>query len=182
MRTIFDSRRLIGTVASVAALLLVSACGGEKQTQARAPTPTARALGRANTQPVPNTPTASNVAISSDVMRACNIPDGDAYFAFDSSRLTKFDYSPLDAVANCFTHGPMAGRNLRLIGHADPRGAAEYNMTLGQSRADAVASYLSGHGMSSAKESTTSRGAMDATGHNETGWAHDRRVDVMLAN
>ena len=29
---------------------------------------------------------------------------------------------------------------------------------------------------------TTSRGALDAIGRDETGWAHDRRVDVMLAN
>src|SRR5579863_10538051 len=150
MSTIFDSRRLVGTVASVAALLLFGACSGEKQTQARVPrASTVRALGRANTQPVQpaNAPSASNVAISSEVMRACNIPDGDAYFAFDSSKLTGFDYAPLDAVATCFTHGPLAGRKLSLVGHADPRGASEYNMTLGQSRADSVATYLTERGV-----------------------------------
>ena len=75
----------------------------------------------------------------------------------------------------------MSGRKLHLVGHADPRGSADYNVTLGQSRADAVASYLDTHGMSSDKTKATSRGAMDATGQNETGWAHDRRVDVLLA-
>ena len=185
MRAIFDSRRLVSTVTSAVALLLCAGCGGEKQTQARMPTaPPVRAVGRAIMPPAepPNTPTASNVAISSEVMRACNIPDGDAYFAFDSSKITGFDYKPLDAVATCFTHGPLAGRRMRLIGHADPRGAADYNMTLGQSRADSVATYLTERGVSSANASTTSRGAMDATGHDETSWAHDRRVDVMLAN
>jgi peptidoglycan-associated lipoprotein len=75
----------------------------------------------------------------------------------------------------------MAGRKMDLIGHADPRGSSDYNMTLGQSRADAVASYLDSRGMSTLKTRTTSRGAMDATGRDETGWAHDRRVDILLA-
>jgi len=130
---------------------------------------------------VANTPTASNISISEEVLRACNIPDTDAYFAFDSSRLTAFDHGPLDAVANCFTRGPMAGRKLDLVGHADPRGPSDYNVTLGQSRADAVASYLNGHGVNSDQMKATSRGATDATGQDETGWAHDRRVDLMLA-
>ena len=56
----------------------------------------------------------------------------------------------------------MAGRTVDLVGHADPRGPSDYNVTLGQSRADAVASYLEG------------------TGRDETGWAHDRRVDFSL--
>jgi peptidoglycan-associated lipoprotein len=174
---------LVMTVPVAAAVLLV-ACGGEKQMHATAPSiPLAEPMGRTNMQPAspPNTPTASNISISQEVLRACNIPDGDAYFAFDSSRLTAFDHGPLDAVATCFTTGPMAGRKLDLVGHADPRGASEYNITLGQSRADAVSTYLNGKGLSRAKVTATSRGAMDATGTDETGWAHDRRVDVLLA-
>jgi peptidoglycan-associated lipoprotein len=55
-------------------------------------------------------------------------------------------------------------------------------MTLGQSRADGVAAYLTARGVRPTNAATTSRGAMDATGRDETGWAHDRRVDVMLSN
>jgi peptidoglycan-associated lipoprotein len=54
-------------------------------------------------------------------------------------------------------------------------------MTLGQARSDAVAAYLGDHGLNRSQVSTSSRGAMDATGRDETGWAHDRRVDVLLA-
>jgi peptidoglycan-associated lipoprotein len=174
------------TATAVVALgLPVAACGGEKPTHAKTPPPSqAETTGVTNAQPpvrLPNTATASNVSISEDVLRACNIPDSDAYFRFDSSELTTFDHGPLDAVAECFTRGPMAGRKMDLVGHADPRGASDYNMTLGQSRADAVASYLDTRGMSASKTWTTSRGAMDATGRDETGWAHDRRVDIRLA-
>jgi peptidoglycan-associated lipoprotein len=186
MKTLTDFGRFLNSMAPMAIALLLSACGGEKQLHAEAPVVPARgSVGRANAQPatqVPNTPTASNVSISEEVLRACNIPDGDAYFAFDSSHVTAFDDQPLNEVATCFTQGPMAGRRLHLIGHADPRGASDYNMTLGQSRADAVAAYLTVRGVSRANATSTTRGAMDATGHDETGWAHDRRVDVLLAN
>jgi len=57
----------------------------------------------------------------------------------------------------------------------------DYNMTLGQARSDAVAAYLGDHGLNRSQVSTSSRGAMDATGRDETGWAHDRRVDISLA-
>jgi peptidoglycan-associated lipoprotein len=175
-----SSVRWAGALVPLALGVVLAACGGEKQLQAEAPAPP---LGRANAQSVspPNTSTASNVSISEDILKACNIPDTDAYFAFDSAHLTAFDHGPLDAVATCFTRGPLAGRKVDLVGHADPRGTSDYNMTLGQSRAEAVASYLTGHGMAADKTSATSRGAMDATGRDETGWAHDRRVDLQLA-
>lgn len=185
MMSLVRSPRFIACVAPAALALLLGACGGEKQTQAKAPAPPPAPIGVTNVQPQsppPNTPTASTVVIAPEILRACNIPDMDAYFAFDSSKLTKFDLSPLDALATCFTTGPMAGRTLRLVGHADPRGPSEYNLTLGQYRADAVSGYLVGHGLAQQHVTTTSRGAMDATGREETGWAHDRRVDVYLGN
>jgi peptidoglycan-associated lipoprotein len=122
------------------------------------------------------------VSISDEIRSRCAIPDADAYFPFDSARVTSNDRSPLDLVARCFTNGPLAGRSIKLVGRADPRGESDYNLTLGQSRADAVGTYLDGHGVDKAKTETTSRGAMDATGSDETGWQHDRRVDVLLAN
>ncbi len=186
MKTTMSFRHALAPTIPVAFALALGACGGEKQLHAEsAPTPPAAPVERASAPaptPVPDTATATNISISESVLRACNIPDGDAYFAFDSSRLTAFDHTPLEKVAHCFTAGPMAGHGLELVGHADPRGATEYNVALGQSRADSVASYLSSRGLSRTKESTTSRGAMDATGHDETGWAHDRRVDVLIAN
>ena len=88
---------------------------------------------------------------------------------------------PLKDVARCFSSGPLKGKAMKIIGHADPRGDGDYNFSLGQRRADGVASYLQGVGMSQAQLSTTSRGAMDATGADEPTWAKDRRVDLVLA-
>jgi peptidoglycan-associated lipoprotein len=122
------------------------------------------------------------VAISDEIRSRCGIPDQDAYFTFDSARLTSHDRTPLDSVARCFVSGPLKGRHVKLVGRADPRGEAEYNMTLGQSRADEVGQYLVARGLSRTMTMTTSRGAMDATGTDEASWERDRRVDVMLGN
>lgn len=162
------------------------ACG-DKPPPPKAPTsttteaPTAAAPKR---ELPPETPTAegpSSVRISDEIVRLCGIKANDAYFAFDSAALRKDDIHVLDQVATCFATGPLKGRTLRVVGHTDPRGPAEYNITLGQSRADAVAGYVSGKGLDKAKVQSSSRGAMDAEGTNEAGWAKDRRVDLVLA-
>jgi peptidoglycan-associated lipoprotein len=128
------------------------------------------------------TPQPTSVSISDEIRSRCGIPDADAYFQFDSARVTSADRTPLDKVATCFTRGPLSGHSVKLVGRADPRGPTDYNMTLGESRADAVASYLGSHGMAKDKTLSTSRGAMDADGTDERGWQHDRRVDVLLGN
>jgi peptidoglycan-associated lipoprotein len=74
-----------------------------------------------------------------------------------------------------------AAMALVLVGRADPRGEAEYNMNLGATRADAVKHYLAQLGVAGGRLATTSRGALDAQGHDETTWATDRRVDLRLA-
>ncbi len=129
----------------------------------------------------PNSPTASAVRISPEILKACGIKDNDAHFAFDSADLRPGELNALDAVAVCFTTGPLKGRVLRIVGHADPRGSAEYNVALGQSRADAVSTYIVGKGLDRAKAQSSSRGEMDATGTDEPSWAQDRRVDLLLA-
>ncbi len=131
--------------------------------------------------PTADTPTASVVAIDPAIQKACGISANEALFAFDSAKVQPGAEKLLDSVVTCFLKGPLKGRSLRLVGRADPRGESEYNLSLGQSRADAIAHYLSVKGLDSAHQSATSRGAMDAMGKDEPGWAKDRRVDLLLA-
>ena len=65
-----------------------------------------------------------------------------------------------------------------LTGHCDPRGEQEFNMSLGENRAEAVKVFLIGLGVPAEKIRTSSRGELDATGTDEAGWANDRRVDI----
>lgn len=97
---------------------------------------------------------------------------------------------PPDVLRRRATEGSrelLRERSAHRPSHA-PRGArrsarhAECSFTLGQSRADAVARYLGSQALARRAMMTTSRGARDATGSDETGWAHDRRLDVLLAN
>jgi peptidoglycan-associated lipoprotein len=128
----------------------------------------------------PNSPTASAVRIADEIVKACGIQAPDAYFAFDSSDVRPDDASVLAQLVTCFTTGPLAGKQMKLVGHADPRGGSDYNMTLGQSRADSVKDYIVSHGLNKSKTDSASRGAMDASGVDEPSWARDRRVDIML--
>jgi peptidoglycan-associated lipoprotein len=164
-----------------AALLTATACATAKPVEPpRSPSIATNAGTRSN---LPNpAPTTGTIAVSADIRAACGISDEDAYFAFDSAALEGKDISPLDAIARCFTVGPLKGRSMRLVGHADPRGSSEYNLVLGQRRADSVEGYLDHHGVTRSHVETTSRGSMDATGNDETGWTRDRRVDVMLGS
>jgi len=124
----------------------------------------------------------NELVVSEELLRACKLDMGNAQeapkFDFDQSFIRAEDRGVLDQVARCVTTGPLKGRTLRLTGRADPRGEQEYNMTLGSSRADAVARYLRALGVTSNQLTETSRGKLDATGTDEASWQLDRRVDI----
>lgn len=127
------------------------------------------------------TPSSGSIQIDDRILQACgDLPK--ARFAFDSSTIVGEAATVLDALAKCFTTGPLAGKGMKIVGHADPRGEVEYNLGLGQRRAGGVAEYLAGKGMEKAKLETSSKGDLEATGVDEAGWANDRRVDVLLAD
>jgi peptidoglycan-associated lipoprotein len=161
------------------------ACGSDPKPPPEAPAPAPAA-------PAPQAPTAQNpkpqddgssgqINISDEILKACGIQQSKAMFGFDSAQIQSGDQPVLNKLAECFISGPLKGRSMRLVGHADPRGEPEYNMVLGGRRADNVKSYLVRKGLPDAKAETTSRGEMDATGSDEASWASDRRVDISLA-
>lgn len=71
-----------------------------------------------------------------------------------------------------------------LQGHADERGSTEYNLALGQRRADAVRDILLASGVYEDQISTISYGEERprALGHNEGAWAENRRVEFVYAD
>ncbi len=176
-------------LALAVAALASQACGSDAKKPPTAPTGDTQ---QATTKPVKqeakgadqekpgDNPSQSQINISEEIRKACGISDSDAHFAFDSANVRDQDQKILQQLATCFTTGPLKGRQMRLVGHADPRGEPEYNMVLGGKRADNVKDFIVKQGMNDAKIQTTSRGEMDATGTDEASWARDRRVDVML--
>jgi peptidoglycan-associated lipoprotein len=165
------------------AAIVAIGCGSDPKPPPAFVAPPAHGPGAltVNAPSTEKSPTQSQVRISEEIRRACGISEADANFAFDSARLRAFDHPILNSVAKCFRTGPLAGRSMRLVGHADPRGETEYNMVLGGQRADNVKLFLLDKGLKSSQVSTTSRGELEAKGRDEATWAEDRRVDVLLA-
>lgn len=124
------------------------------------------------------------LAVSSEIARACHLQAQRATpeFAFDSTDIVAEDKELLGALAKCMAEGALRGKNVELTGRTDPRGEAEYNMSLGETRADSVRRYLHDLGVASTRLRATSRGEIDASGVDESSWAHDRRVDIDLVN
>lgn len=72
------------------------------------------------------------------------------------------------------------GLNIRVEGHADERGGTEYNLALGQKRADAVTKLLKSYGVKTTQLESISFGKEKpkSMGHDEAAWAQNRRVDL----
>jgi peptidoglycan-associated lipoprotein len=166
------------------AVLAPVACGGSKPPEATSATggTTAMQGGSTTIETPAQAATSGSIQIAQEILSACGIAAADAFFPFDSSRLERRDVKALNDVAVCFTTGPMKGHSMKLVGRADPRGAPAFNMTLGQARADSVQKYMMDKGVPLSNAPSTSRGAMDATGTDDAGWARDRRVDIMLGS
>jgi peptidoglycan-associated lipoprotein len=125
-----------------------------------------------------------HVHVDDDLLQACDVKFGNRAqapkFDFDEAELLPEDRDVLAQIASCVTTGPLQRQRLVLVGRADPRGEEEYNMALGEHRADSVRDYLARLGVEKGRLFKTSRGELDADGQDERTWREDRRVDVLL--
>ncbi|HSX50088.1 MAG TPA: peptidoglycan-associated lipoprotein Pal [Cellvibrio sp.] len=99
------------------------------------------------------------------------------YFDFDQYSLTAESRAVLLAHADKLKGASVA---VRLEGHADERGSREYNMALGEKRANAVRDFLVTQGVNGSSLEVVSFGEEQpvATGSDEASWAQNRRVEV----
>jgi peptidoglycan-associated lipoprotein len=122
------------------------------------------------------------VSISERIARRCGDDDiPSPQFEFDSSELTRDSHPELRSLAHCLTSGPLRGRNVTIVGNADPRGDFEDNFILGEKRAEEVKDFLTTHGVPRGRVLVISRGEIGAVGRGESSWNEDRRVDILLA-
>ncbi|ABD81788.1 peptidoglycan-associated lipoprotein Pal [Saccharophagus degradans] len=99
------------------------------------------------------------------------------YFDFDQAMLRS------EARAALLIHAKVikeTNASIRLEGHADERGSREYNMALGERRANAVRDFLVLQGVPSYSIETVSYGEERAAqvGSNESAWSKNRRVEI----
>ncbi len=104
------------------------------------------------------------------------------FFAFDSSVLTSESQATLDRQSQWLKQYPSV--NVVIEGHADERGTREYNLALGERRADAARSYLVSTGVAASRVSTISYGKERPAvmGHDESAWSQNRRAVTVIAN
>ncbi len=104
------------------------------------------------------------------------------HFDFDKSNIKAEDQAKLQKLATCLKQANVSG--LTVEGHCDQRGTSEYNIQLGQRRAEAVKRYLGNLGLSTAGIQATSYGKEKplCDQEQESCWARNRRAVVTAAS
>lgn len=103
------------------------------------------------------------------------------YFDFDRSDIHEVDKPDIYRNANYLMNHPHA--KIILEGHTDPRGSREYNVALGERRANAVAELMKMKGVNPGQIRIVSYGAerLAVPGRSENDYQLDRRVVVVIA-
>jgi peptidoglycan-associated lipoprotein len=102
------------------------------------------------------------------------------YFGFDDYTLNSDAQSTLTAMAEGLKGNKSAV--VQIEGHCDERGTVEYNLALGERRAQSVKNFLSQLGVESGRLSTISYGEEKpvAQGHTEDAWGKNRRAEFVV--
>jgi len=102
------------------------------------------------------------------------------FFDFDDSRMKQADLSVIERYGRYLT--AVRGASARIEGHADERGSREYNLALGQRRAQSVVDALKVLGVADSRVEAVSYGEERprAPGSDEASWAQNRRADLSV--
>lgn len=166
-------------ILSVILVNLLAACASEPQKEAanepaaapaatEAPAAVSEAAAPAATEAAP----AANAEAAAPAERS-------VYFPFDVDAVPAADRATVQA------HGEYLSKNknakVRVEGNADERGSSEYNLALGQRRANNVKKLLVLSGAKTSQIETVSFGEEKprATGHDEASWSQNRRADIV---
>lgn len=100
------------------------------------------------------------------------------YYEFDRTELRPDDVKVIEANARYLRES--TGTKVRIEGNADERGSREYNLALGQRRAEGVARVLKLQGIGEDRMEAVSYGEERprAAGHDESSWSQNRRSDI----
>ena len=158
-------------ILSVVLIVLLSACASEttKPTGAEGP-PTDESLSAQDTS---GSPTLNPLTDPNNILSKRSV-----YFDFDKYQVKDKYKSMVLSHARYLRENSNA--SVRLEGSADERGSREYNLALGQRRADSVKRVMTLSGTEESQIESISYGEEKprAIGHNEGAWAENRRADI----
>ena len=130
-----------------------------------------------STGPVqPDQPTSGQVLPGSQEDFVASVAADRIFFALDQSDVDAEDRATLQSQAGWLARYPQ--KRVTIEGHADERGTREYNLALGERRANATKNALSALGVDASRITTISYGKErpDATGSDEDSYARNRRA------
>jgi len=101
------------------------------------------------------------------------------YFDYDSNAV-KDEFRPVVQAHSKYMTADKRDAKIRIEGNCDERGSREYNLALGQRRAEAVKKVMTVLGVQDGRIETTSFGEEkpQSQGHDEGAWAQNRRADI----
>lgn len=119
----------------------------------------------------------SRGALTVDVGAVMSCDPAIVYFETDSSTVKDEGKRVLESRAGCYAKSTAT---VRVDGHCDERGTTDYNLALGERRAKAVKTLLTGAGVPADRITTTSYGEEQPVdpGHDESAWNKNRRAEV----
>jgi peptidoglycan-associated lipoprotein len=154
----------ITTFAALAAVSLLAACASKPATS------TGSQTGITSTAP-----STGSVVPGSEEDLVANVGDR-VFYAFNSSTLSDAAQTTLSKQADWLAKYPNV--TVQVAGNCDDRGTEEYNLALGQRRANAAKDFLVAKGVSSSRITTISYGKdrPTALGDDEQAWAQNRNA------
>lgn len=167
-------------IISVVLVNLLAACASQKPketiTVAPDPVPAAKVEAPAAAPAEP-----ARVAVDPLDDPANILAKRSVYYPFDVAAVQDADKPIVQAHAKYLSEHP--NRKVRLEGNCDERGSNEYNLGLGQRRADGVKKMLELGGAKEGQLDAISYGEEKprASGHNEASWSQNRRTDLNYA-
>lgn len=167
-------------IALVSALALsISACA-KKKPEELPPPPATTAPAPAPEAPLPPPSTGPVPGSRADFLAQAGTDT--IYFGTDGYDVDAEDQATLNKQAQWLAKFPNV--SVTVEGHADERGTREYNLALGERRANAAKNYLVSQGVSASRLSVISYGKERpvATGSDEASWAQNRRAVTVVPN
>jgi peptidoglycan-associated lipoprotein len=171
----------------VAGALLLSACSNKKAVmppeswQSAPAGPAETPIDQAGTVP-PAEPVGSTALAGSQAALVEAAGSDTVYFAFDSYGLDEAARTILGAQAEWLVRN--GGVRVTIEGHTDERGTREYNLALGERRANAAKNFLAAQGVAASRINIISFGAERPAvdGANEDAWARNRRAVTLVVS
>jgi len=165
---------------ALAAALVIGGCATSGSDSATSNPDTAGGQSSASSSaaPAPAPAPSSQLSGRSSGSRTGSPTARSVYYEFDKADLSAEDRRLVEANARYLRQHPDT--KVRIEGNADERGSAEYNLALGQRRAEGVAKALRAGGVAEDRLEAVSYGKEKpkADGHDEKSWAENRRSDI----